>query len=158
VSVPRDRLGRVLPGHSLNPAGRARDSLGAAIREATKGGVELATLALGIARNVELPPGDRLRALEFLADRAYGKAIALVQTDSTIRVADPRIINVEALSAEQLDVIGAIEERHLAALPEGAAGDAVEAEFSPAAEPVPNSKPTGIAAAIQAAIGRGSAK
>ena len=75
-----------LKGVSGNPGGRPR-GLAAYVRENTDGGEEIVQLMVGILRgNViggQVPKiRDRMDAATWLADRAFGKAVAQVETKS----------------------------------------------------------------------------
>jgi Family of unknown function (DUF5681) len=78
------------PGQSGNPSGRPK-SFGHIIRHATAEGEELVTFALSVLRGEQTEMrvtgkgdvvecvaslGDRLKALEWLSDRGWGKSIA----------------------------------------------------------------------------------
>jgi hypothetical protein len=65
--------GKLLPGNALGRKGRPKGALGFSrrIRRETRGGRDLVKYALAIARDPNHK--DCLRAVEFLADRAFGK-------------------------------------------------------------------------------------
>lgn len=75
----RDGAGRFQKGQSGNPGGRARNAFAETIRSETRDGAELVTLALAIARSPEEDTTDRLRAIGWLADRGFGKAVQQVE-------------------------------------------------------------------------------
>lgn len=62
------------PGNRANPGGRPK-SFGALIRQQTDDGAELVAIALEIVRARRKPVKYRLQALEFLADRGWGKPV-----------------------------------------------------------------------------------
>jgi len=61
-------------GVSGNPGGKPK-SFGALIREQTGDGAELVAIALEIVRARRKPVKYRLQALEWLADRGWGKVV-----------------------------------------------------------------------------------
>jgi hypothetical protein len=73
VRPPRDEKGRILKGHSLNPAGRPK-GLRAKILEETREGDEIVEFYLAVMRGeLPAPPAVRLQASEWLALRSHGK-------------------------------------------------------------------------------------
>lgn len=74
--VPQNRggNGRFLPGNNANPGGRPK-GLAALIRQQTGDGAELVTFALNVLRSRRQDPRLRIQAMEWLADRGFGKAI-----------------------------------------------------------------------------------
>ena len=58
------------PGESGNPSGRPK-GFGQIVRSLTTEGEELVELALDLAKNA--PPRVRMEAIEWLADRGFGK-------------------------------------------------------------------------------------
>lgn len=62
-------------GKSGNPNGRPKGAIGLSnrIKKKTKDCRELADMMLEIARNKELEAGDRIKAIQWLTDRAIGK-------------------------------------------------------------------------------------
>jgi len=80
-------VGKPFPkGVSGNPGGRPR-GLAAYVRENTGGGEEVVELMLGVMRGDviggQVPRiRDRMDAATWLADRAFGKAVAQVETKS----------------------------------------------------------------------------
>ena len=80
-------VGRPFPkGVSRNPGGRPR-GLASYVRENTEGGAEVVELMLGVMRGDviggQVPRiRDRLDAATWLADHAFGKAVAQVETKS----------------------------------------------------------------------------
>lgn len=75
-AVPENRgvNGRFLPGNNANPGGRPK-GFAAMIREQTGGGKELVDFALKILRSRLEDTRVRLQAMEWLADRGFGKAV-----------------------------------------------------------------------------------
>lgn len=75
----RDNKGHYLPGQSGNPGGASKGFKGMAayIRKKTRDGEELADFALGVFRNEgnAYKHVDRWAALQWLADRGFGKAV-----------------------------------------------------------------------------------
>ncbi len=80
-------VGKPFPkGTSGNPGGRPR-GLAAYVRENTDGGAEIVDLMLGVMRGDviggQVPRvRDRMDAATWLADRAFGKAVAQLETKS----------------------------------------------------------------------------
>ena len=80
-------VGRPFPkGVSGNPGGRPR-GLAAYVRENTDGGAELVELMVSVMRGDVIGGQaprirDRMDAATWLADRAFGKAVAQVETKS----------------------------------------------------------------------------
>lgn len=76
--------GRFQPGKSGNPAGRrpGNDTLADAIRKRISP-AEIADIAIELARDAP-EPKDRMKALQFIADRAHGKVPNVV--DATVGV------------------------------------------------------------------------
>jgi hypothetical protein len=78
--VPTEKRGRsenlrpFQPGNRANPGGRPK-SFGALVRQQTADGAELVTIALEIVRARRKPLKYRLQALEWLADRGWGKPV-----------------------------------------------------------------------------------
>lgn len=69
------------PGQSGNPKGRPKGLLHAQLRqylgERTENGKEILDTALSIMRDTSVDAVDRLRAIEFLAIRTWGKPIEM---------------------------------------------------------------------------------
>ena len=108
----RDRWGRVLPGHCLNPGGRRTGTgLTARVREATRDGRDLVEFYVSVFKGIE--PGAqriqyRLQAAEWLSDRGWGRALQMAAVDVQT---GPRVIQLDwgdgaalALSAGDDDV------------------------------------------------------
>lgn len=98
----RDRLRRQgwQPGQSGNPKGRPRT--GHALAEAIRAKVdpvELAEIALGIARDAGEQAKDRLTAVKFLADHGWSKPVIAVDTGG----AAP--LDFSKLSSDQLAIL-----------------------------------------------------
>lgn len=76
LALPENRrvAGRFAPGHSGNPGGRPK-GLAALIRQRTGDGIELVEFALKILRSRSQDPRLRLQAMEWLADRGFGRAV-----------------------------------------------------------------------------------
>lgn len=74
--VPQNRggNGRFLPGNRANPGGRPK-GLAALIRQRTGDGAELVEFALKILRSRSQDARLRLQAMEWLADRGFGRAV-----------------------------------------------------------------------------------
>lgn len=73
-----------LPGQSGNPGGRPK-GLAALVRAQTKDGKELVDLMLRVLRGTLAMNGkkpgisDRIKAVEWLADRGWGKPVVMVE-------------------------------------------------------------------------------
>ncbi len=78
------------------------------VLENTKDGLELLEIALDLARSTEIAPRDRLAAVSFLADRAFGRAPMSIEITTQegakdaieTALSDDEI--AEALSTEEL--------------------------------------------------------
>src|SRR5258708_36706959 len=79
-SALRDRKGRFLPGSPAKAGpGRPR-GVSAIVLERTRQGEELIEVLLSIARDKMAKQSDRLRAVELLSDRAFGKSAETIVT------------------------------------------------------------------------------
>jgi hypothetical protein len=117
--MPENRgpSGRFLPGRpSPNPGGRPK-GLAALVREETREGAELVAYMLAVLRHPKQPTALRMAAAQWLADRGFGKAVAVLEADITV---DAQVTHRELLRAhvEEADVerltralLGADEER-----------------------------------------------
>ena len=93
-------------GPSLNPRGRPRNALALAprVRDGTRNGQDLIDFALAVFHGDEdvvgagVPLADRWRALEWLADRGYGKAAQIIEL-----VAQPSGIDLARLTPSQIE-------------------------------------------------------
>jgi hypothetical protein len=81
------------PGASGNPGGRPKGTRRFAqkIRKATHGGAELVEFALEVMRGPDNAMKDRLRALEFLADRMIGRAPQAIGISATVEPLPPTV-------------------------------------------------------------------
>lgn len=78
--------------------------LGRKIRELTGDGDELMRIMFAIARDDDAPTSDRRGAVEWLADRGYGKSPIVVEHDHQHSVA---LIDVSAVSVAELRALEA---------------------------------------------------
>ena len=83
---PHPGPGRKFPaGISANPGGRPKTKgFPEKIRALTNDGVELIDAALNILRDVESTRGERMKAVEWLADRMLGKAPQHLEVETTV--------------------------------------------------------------------------
>lgn len=86
----RTKSGQFKPGKSGNPGGRRRRTeLEAQALECIRGLSPLAPLVLEeILEDKKAKPADRLKAVEIVLERAYGKPVAPVQVDARPGVLD----------------------------------------------------------------------
>lgn len=124
--VPRDARGRLLPGYSLNPGGKIkgierlmRELVGKQFKKwdgQTLDGWEAMTMFMYKVAMGEKPPGDldqlitmkdRIAAVQFLFDRVHGKAKISIESDTTLRAGGLDTLDVDALSADELDALEA---------------------------------------------------
>lgn len=68
-------------GDHLNSKRSHANALGAKIRELTDDGNELMRIMFAIARDEDAPTSDRRGAVEWLADRGFGKSPIVVEHD-----------------------------------------------------------------------------
>lgn len=101
VKPPRDALGRVLPGHSLNPRGgpKGASTIAREIIERARGWEYLEDILKG---RVDLPEGARVDVLFRLIDRGYGKAPNVNLTGELDSERASELIDLEPLSAAPL--------------------------------------------------------
>jgi hypothetical protein len=102
----RELNGRIAKGNSLNPGGRPK-GLAARIRAETADGALLVETMLNIvrARTIKSTARDRIEAVRWLADRAYGRTPETVLTGS--------------LSPEQVETMGELTREQLLSLASG---------------------------------------
>ena len=95
--APQNRgvTGRFLPGNRANPGGRPK-GLAALVREETKDGAELVAYMLAVLRHPKQPTALRMAAAQWLADRGFGKAVAVLEADITV---DAQVTHRELLRA-----------------------------------------------------------
>jgi hypothetical protein len=88
---------------SGNPGGRPKGAhrFAALIRKHTHHGRELIDFALQVMRDEQTPLRDRLRAMEFLAERMLGKAVQAVDLAQVSPATEP--LDYSVLSLEELD-------------------------------------------------------
>ncbi len=126
VIVPRRPDGTIMPGRSLNPGGKVK-GIERRMRELIDqmyedwdgkrlDGWEAMTVMLYQVAMGKAPPGnlegpitmkDRMAAAQFLFDRVHGKAKIMVESDTTLRAGSVEKLDVDALSAEELDALDA---------------------------------------------------
>lgn len=74
------------PGQSGNPSGRPKGFAGL-IREQTQEGAELVDFALAVLRGKRKSDiKTKLAALEWLADRGWGKAVQIAETTGALHI------------------------------------------------------------------------
>src|SRR5690349_17454127 len=96
---------RFQKGQSGNPSGRPKSrGLVASIRRATGDGKELVDLSLKIMRDPKSSNAEKQRAVDFLADRGWGKATQIIEADVTAQThhSGPQVLDVETLPTEKL--------------------------------------------------------
>ena len=118
--------GTIMPGYSLNPGGKAK-GIERRIREYIENqkesldgkpmdGWEYMFAGLYAIATGKKPPGDldgvitvkdRMAAASILLDRVYGKAKIQIESDTTLRASSLDNLDVDALSAEELDALDA---------------------------------------------------
>jgi hypothetical protein len=102
--APQNRgvTGRFLPGNRANPGGRPK-GLAALVREETKDGAELVAYMLAVLRHPKQPTALRMAAAQWLADRGFGKAVAVLEAEISV---DAQVTHRELLRAhvEEADV------------------------------------------------------
>lgn len=103
-------------GQSGNPGGRpkAHAALVKLIHTETRNGAELVERILLIARGQDatlMDPKSRTWALDWLSDRGFGKP----QQDVVVFQDEQRPIDYDALTDEQLEALGALDEANPAA-------------------------------------------
>ena len=124
--VPRDANGRILPGHSLNPGGKPKgierrikdyiESQQEVLDGKLVDGWDYMFAGLYAIATGQKPPGnidgvitakDRMAAAQILLDRVYGKAKIQIESDTTLRAGGIENLDVDALSADELDALDA---------------------------------------------------
>jgi len=126
TSPARRPNGTIMPGYSLNPGGKAK-GIERRIREYIEAQVETldgkvmdgwdymfaCLYAIATGRS---PPGnidgaitakDRMAASMILLDRVYGKAKIQIETDTTLYAGGLKNLDIDNLSAEELDALEA---------------------------------------------------
>lgn len=84
--------------------------IAARIAETTTDGNELVDFALRVFRDQTMPFEDRRWAMEWLADRGAGKAMATIEIGGHVSVGGPRM-NLADYTLEELDEMEAIQRR-----------------------------------------------
>jgi len=85
VAKNRGVTGRFVPGNNANPNGRPK-GIAALVKAETRDGAELVAFALRVLRAEKQPTALRLQALQWLADRGFGKAVSVVEADIAMNV------------------------------------------------------------------------
>lgn len=102
--VPRDALGRVLKGQSLNPSGRPK-GLGARIRADTEDLKDQIAMMIKISRGQHKGASTMhiIEAIKWLADRGHGKAVETsVQLSMEAGQAPTELVSVADSALEEL--------------------------------------------------------
>lgn len=73
------------PGQSGNPGGSAK-GFGSLIREQTRDGGELVAFALAMVRGKDVKMDLRFAAVQWLADRGWGKPVQLTEASGEVRI------------------------------------------------------------------------
>jgi hypothetical protein len=100
--ITRGASGRFTPGNNGNGGGRPK-GLAALVRAETRDGAELVAYMLAVLRAPKQPTAFRMAAAQWLADRGFGKAVAVLEADITV---DAQVTHRELLRAhvEEADV------------------------------------------------------
>jgi hypothetical protein len=100
-----------MPGQSGNPGGRPK-GLVRRIREETRDGDELVEFMVRVFRDEDAPRRDRIAAVEWLADRGWGKAALPIRQEVDVPTDSP----FDQLTDEERDAVIQAVRRRIRAL------------------------------------------